>query len=188
MTTAHQHTCRTLHGDEVTRGLAILHDAYDWLSDRGIRQWTQPLSFEVYSEWQEQDYNYGVFEDSELAAVFSLVWGSLDEWPNENNAISVLWLHALATCRGFLGRGVGEHAVKYAVDLAAKVSDDLYLSCAYGTGYLPGYYQRLGFQQLSREVKHYGQYGAYDMVLMQYTLDRPNNTLHRTPTSGAGEL
>ncbi len=162
--------CRILLEEEFEHGHAILCDAYDWLRSRGIRKWTAPLPREIYREWQGRNANHGLFPNGDLVAVFSLVWGPLEEWPGVEDSDDVLWLHALATSRRHRHQGLGQDAVKRAFECAANQTDVLYLSCALGAGFLPSYYQRLGFEQLQRETKHYGEYGAYDMVLMRREL------------------
>jgi ribosomal protein S18 acetylase RimI-like enzyme len=159
--------CRLLDEDEVNQGFTILCDAYEWLHARDIRQWVAPIPKETYEEWQEQQANYGLFLNDQLAVVFSLVWEPLQGWPGVADRDAVLWLHALATSQQHRQSGVGRQAVRCALHSASVCTDALYLIFARGTGFLSAYYESLGFKQLKRDTKSYGEYGSYDMVLMR---------------------
>ena|SRR6266446_3377020 len=158
---------RPLRDHELQRGHAILCEAFQWLMHHNIKQWTAPTPMGVYQEWQRNQRNYGLFVAGELAVVLSLVEGPLDEWRDVADCNIVLWLHALATATRFKGGERGRQAVRCAIEAAQARSSALYLLCAYGNGFLPSFYQSLGFQEVKRASKHYAELGILDMVLMR---------------------
>ena len=159
---------RPLGDAEVRRAHAILCEAAEWLNGRNIRQWPIPLPMTVYQEWHRKGWNYGLLVDGGLAVVLSLVQEPLVGWLGVADCDTVLWLHSLATSARFRGRGLGREATYRAIDIAKDRSVDLYLTCVYGTGFLVSYYRALGFEQLARQTKYYGEHGSFDMVLMRW--------------------
>jgi ribosomal protein S18 acetylase RimI-like enzyme len=160
------HDVRPIPPSMVEDAHRILVDAFDWMASRRIRQWTAAPPRDGYMRWQGQRFNYGLFARGRLAVVFSVVPARLDAWTSQPSRDGeVLWLMSLATAQAFRGLRLGERAVEAAAELSRP--RDLYLECAFGEGFLPNYYAALGFEQLDRAVKHYGENGAFDMVLMR---------------------
>jgi len=117
---------------------------------QGVRAWGGPL--------------YGGLAVNGAAGVH----GMLELLRQEADGATVLWLHALATATHWKGRGFGRHAVLCAMDIAHTRAVDLYLLCAQGNGFLPSFYQSLGFQEVKRTSNHYAGLGVLKMVLMRH--------------------
>lgn len=161
-------THRMLKNEEISSGLSILHDAYDWLQLRGIRQWTTPLEADIYYAWQERNFNYGTFVNDELVAVFSLVEDALTGWTDIHEKENALWLHALAVDKHWKHHNIGANSVHYAQRFADSSHQDLYLMCALGTGFLKSYYQSLSFNAIAQQRFTYPPYGVFEMTLMRH--------------------
>ncbi len=149
-----------------------LEDAYNvlratarWLQRRGQRQRISNTSLKAYLAWQSAAANFAVYAGETIAGVFSLPVEEFFDWPEYSNLGPAVWLRALATHPDFRGRQVGEFAVKSALDIV-NPGEAVYLDCV--SDFLPGYYSRLGFETLSRQIREYPGEGAYDITLMRH--------------------
>jgi hypothetical protein len=63
---------RPLQPDRFDLAHGILVSAADWLSSKGIRQWTTAYPKELYRAHQAKGWNYGLFIDEHLAVIVTL--------------------------------------------------------------------------------------------------------------------
>ncbi len=158
---------RPLRTEEFEAAHQILIGAAEWLTAKGIRQWTTAYPRDLYREHQAKGSNYGLIEGGQLAAILTLTCEVSDTWADCLGATPAWFLSKLATAPSHRGRGVGAHAVRQAMAVvAAHGATRLYLDCVSGTGFLVTFYQRLGFSQIDRREVHFPG-GSFDMVLME---------------------
>jgi GNAT superfamily N-acetyltransferase len=156
-------TIRRIERSGTDAAFALLQSVARWLDGRGRRQRIAATSFETYLGWQASESNWGLFDDDELAAIFTLVREPLHDWPDIPVDGAVPWLRALAVDPTRRGHGLGTTAVGAALELV-DVSEQLYLDCV--SDFLPDYYASHGFEHVARQVRTYPD-GEYDITLMR---------------------
>lgn len=160
---------RRLNADEFDAAYAILREVTDWLLGKGIRQWASVLPEDVYRKRQDAGQNYGLFHDSELAVVVSLLPYLPAYWEDYPVDAPYTCLATLATALRFKGHDYGREMLQQVEAFCEEQAvPTLYLDCAYG--FLPDYYASLGFQPLTRRLFVF-PYGDFDSVLMRKTLN-----------------
>jgi len=161
---------RRVRDEELDEAYAIITEATDWLNARGIRQWTVPHPRDAYAAAQSRGENYILTCDGEIAVVVSLPEHVSRHWLDEIGGSPEWWLQTLATARKHAGQGLGRRAVEASkAHLRGTGADELYLDCVRGDGFLPRYYESLGFCTVARKDVTYPT-GAFDMVLMKCDL------------------
>jgi ribosomal protein S18 acetylase RimI-like enzyme len=153
-----------LPDDQADVAYRIVCDAVEWLASRGIRQWTHPLPRDEWKKRQHSGENHGLTCDGKLAVVLSLIRETHPYWNQQLGADAHWWLSTVTTAPAFRGRRMGRRAIQEA---AAFLRDDgadrLHVDCVHGEGFLPGYYESLGFDLVARRDIEY-PLGAFDMV------------------------
>ena len=158
---------RPLRAEEFEVAHGILVGAAEWLTAKGIRQWTAAYPKELYRAHQAKGWNHGLRSEGQLAAILTLSCERPDEWADCIGTGPVWWLSKLATAASHRGRGLGALAVRQALGVvSANGADRLYLDCVHGTGVLVDFYQRLGFKMIDRRNLKFST-GLFDMVLME---------------------
>ncbi|MFQ5629199.1 MAG: GNAT family N-acetyltransferase [bacterium] len=161
---------RQLKDSECAAAYDLQFEAVSWLR-RKKNLVTTLIDDDLYYEWQQKGYNYGLFVDSELAVGLSLVPEAAGVWAeSELPKSKKLWLHSLATAIVHKGKGLGQLAVRYAIDHAKSYEAELYLCCFRGNGFLPAFYQHLGFAILDSQVQEVGLLGEHEIVLMRWDI------------------
>jgi GNAT superfamily N-acetyltransferase len=169
---------RRLLTSESEQGYSICLEAIRWLNANGIRQWLAPLPRSVYDRRQALGENYGLFMDGRLAVALSLVCGTPHEWADIVVEAHTWWLQNLATAEGFRGKRLGESAVSMAGEhLLRERVREVCLDCVDVGGFLPGFYQKLGFVKVCGRSISYLSKNTYPMVLMRRRLNEawPNS-------------
>ena len=157
---------RPLLPEEFDAAHGILVSAADWLTAKGIRQWTTAYPKELYRAHQAKGWNYGLLCEGELAAILTLSFEAPSDWSHCTGMEPTWWLSKLATAPTHRGRGLGARAVREALGvLARKGVHRAYLDCVHGDGALVRFYEELGFGALERRVLKFTT-GEFDMVLM----------------------
>ena len=147
-------------------------EAFRWLNAKGIRQWLAPLQRETYESRQEHGENLGLFIGRELTVVLSLVEGTPAEWADRIPERGTWWLHNLATAQPFRGRRLGMAAVGLAAEHLARLGvRDAYLECVDVGGFLPAFYEGLGFAKICQRSITYPSGNTFPMVLMRKELN-----------------
>jgi len=163
---------RPLAGSEAELAYTVYLEACRWLNDRGIREWLVPLPRDVYDGRQERGENFGLFLGGELAVVCALVQGTPAEWADCISEPETSWLNNLATAQSFRGRGLGGLAARMACEhLARSGARSVWLDCVDVAGFLPAFYERLGFVKTCEREITYPSGNTYPMVLMRRDLN-----------------
>ena len=158
---------RKLHADEFDKAYSIICEAVDWLLSKNIRQWTVPLPRHVYEEHQRKEQNFTLMCNGKLAVVLSLVREANPHWKEHLSPEEYWWLSTMTTAPSFRGKEMGRRAIQEAmIILQDKGVEELYLDCVHGDGFLPKYYESLGFVRVARKDVQYPT-GIFDMVLMK---------------------
>jgi ribosomal protein S18 acetylase RimI-like enzyme len=159
---------RQLASSEADFGYAVYLEAFRWLNDKGIRQWLVPQRRDLYDSWQKRGENFGLFIGGDLAVVLSLVLSTPAEWADVISERETWWLHNLATAQNFRGRRLGEVAVRMACEhLVIAGVNVVHLDCVDVDGFLPAFYERLGFVKVAERNITYPSGNSFPMVLMR---------------------
>ena len=157
---------RKLGPGELHTGYSILIEAYGWLKAKGSDQWPHQFPFEKYHRWHELGLNYGHFSNKQLAAVLSLVEETDDRWQDFFFGECVMWVRAVAGSNRYRNNGCGRRAIQAAVKrIVIEQGKPLFLHCFKGSGFLPAYYEHLGFKTLSETELENGPW-----VLMKHPI------------------
>lgn len=135
------------------------------IAQAGRQQRISKTSFTTYESWQVDGVNYVVMEQDTIVGLVTLRKESLDDWPDVSEPAPVWMLRALATHPDSSGRGVGAFAVQQAVELLDDRAT-VYLDCV--SGFLPDYYQSLGFEPVARRDYRDDDGDIYDITLMRH--------------------
>ena len=161
---------RKVCDSEFDQAYSIICDAVDWLLSKNIRQWTVPLPRKIFRDQQRNSQNYTLICDGILAVVLSLLKESSPHWLDQTGPAECWWLSTVATASDCRGRGLGRKAIEEAKNhLCGMGVEEVYVDCVYGDGFLPKYYEFLGFELLARKKIEYST-GLFDMVLMRCLL------------------
>lgn len=163
---------RPLRDDEVDEAYGVYLEAVGWLRCAGIRQWMTAMPRARFDARQDHDENFGWFVSGELAAIFSIVREVTAHWQHVLAGDEPRpWLSTLVMAAPFRGSGLGAYVVTSALKvLHAQGEPTAYLDCS-DAGFLPDFYQRLGFRVLDRKSVTYASGDTYPMVLMSRNLD-----------------
>ena len=163
---------------QVDAAYGVLEATAAWLTQLGRRQRIANTSREKYRRWQDEQVNYAVVLDDQIAGVFSLPNEEFVDWPEYGELGPAPWLRALATHPDFRGRQIGATAVTSALGLVDQ-GQPLYLDCV--SGFLPGYYQALGFRHLGRQTRDDPQLGPLEITLMGHANGGSIDPVQRCP-------
>ena len=155
---------RRIEDREVDRALQVLQRVSQWLQQKGLRQRISQTSTGKYRQWQERGVNFGVFDEDQLMGIVSLPIEPLEAWSLPDQHDDVRWVRALATDPSHQGRGVGVFAMDQTLQRTPR-EEEIFLDCV--VGFLPGYYQGLGFVERARqEMDCCSADGPMDVVLL----------------------
>lgn len=158
---------RQLAANEVATAHELYLDVVEWLKAKGIRQWLRPLTLEEFRGRQARGELFGVFEAGRLVATVSLAFEEDDDWDRFLGAAKRWWLKTLAVARTSEGRHVGELTMRACErHLALARAKEVYLECV-DTGFLPAYYERLGYEVLQRADITYSSGNTFPVALMR---------------------
>ncbi len=161
---------RPLEISELDDAYAIIEEVTRWLLRKRVRQWLEPLPYELYRERQQRGDNFGLLIDGKLAAVVSLLDDRPAYWDDYLPETGFKWLTTLASSRRYKGQGLGQIVIEKAGQYLTHAGiDEIYLDCVYGEGILPQYYDLLGFDQLARKEIEF-PHGILDSMLMRKLL------------------
>jgi GNAT superfamily N-acetyltransferase len=161
-------TFRCPDKSEVVAAYSILRDRHDWASAKGLDDDGPILAYSAFADRQDRGQNYCLFSGAEMVATICLkieptpvvylpFMPSGDFW----------WLYALATRRSCAGRGFGAAIVTSAICwLDARGIRAVYLDCLTGNGFLPKFYQKLGFELLGQIMSDEGGEQLVEMNLL----------------------
>jgi ribosomal protein S18 acetylase RimI-like enzyme len=176
---------RALRSSEVDGAYALWLSVFDWLREKGVRQWLEPLPRAAFVASQERGELCGYFGEQQLAAVVTLASEDPQYWPLETRTSSRLWMKSLAVDRCFGGHGIGEAVIRSCETAATqRGKESLWLDCV-ESGFLPAYYGRYGYLvQASRAIAC----PSGDVLLMVRMKKNLRVGIQRPPVTGAGTV
>lgn len=147
--------------EDIPTVFALLNDAAAWLASRGIVQW--PAQFDRDDGWRAARIEKYVADGyTYLASDLFGPLGTLTLTPNADPDFAhgwpdgpdhALYVYRMATVRRAAGRGIGALMLDWAADRAARDGYAwLRLDVHRDNPALQGYYERLGFAQVSEIV------------------------------------
>ena len=135
--------------DDLDTIVGLLHQAYDWLMERGITdQWVRPFPPEAIAPLIDRGEVYLATHDNEPIATFTLSYTPDPElWNHPPDDAG--YLRRLAVHRDHTGHGVGAQLLDHAGRLVAATGRPwLRLDCAKHNARLHDYYRAHGFTHL----------------------------------------
>jgi ribosomal protein S18 acetylase RimI-like enzyme len=172
---------RRVVGSEIDDAYATYLEVFEWLHAKGVRQWLRALSREAFVELQRRGELFAYYLDDRLAAVVMLAFENSSYWSEEIGVDRRWWIKSLAVARRCRGAGVGKRVMQESEALIRRAgAAEAFLDCV-DAGFLPGYYTRLGYEELGRKDITYPSGNTFPMVLMRKNL--PNQAPE--PTAAA---
>jgi ribosomal protein S18 acetylase RimI-like enzyme len=168
-------TLSPLHSCDVSAAHAVYNRAFDWLRDKGVRQWLLRVDETVFATRQAAGEAFAIHVDGALAGA---VFFALETIPYYTDALKITpqwWMHTLVIDRAFAGQRTGAQAVAQVCALVrSRGGDSLWLHCVNDANYaerMPNYYARLGFVEIERRDVTYATTGnTFPMVVMRNDL------------------
>ena len=148
---------RKLNISETEEAHSLISSVTAWLESENIDQWDSVLPISVFSQFVVEQSAYGVFELTEMQALFVLRRKSLAEYASESDG-DVLWLSTVCVDRRYAGLGIGRMIIDY---VKSNANEAVFLDCV--AGVLPKYYASYGFAEVMRKKLYRKQ-----MVLMKW--------------------
>ncbi len=151
--------------DEFREAYTIVCQASDWLESKGYQHWLVPA--QEYRQRHAAGENYGLWMDGLLVAVVSLGRREPRAWQDVLPSAELIWFGTLCTAIEFKGRNLGMVTLNEAEALLRRQGvDKLYLDCYYDNGFLPGYYESVGYIRIARKGLVFADGSIHDSVLM----------------------
>jgi ribosomal protein S18 acetylase RimI-like enzyme len=174
---------RRVVGSEIDDAYAAYLEVFEWLCAKGVRQWLRALSREAFVELQRRGELFAYCLEDRLVAVVTLAFENSLYWSGEIGVDRHWWIKSLAVARRCRGAGVGKRVMQESETLIRGAgAAEVFLDCV-DAGFLPGYYMRLGYEELGRKGITYPSGNTFTMVLMRKNL--PNQAPEPTATSVA---
>ena len=163
-----------LSAQEIPAAHAIYNSTFDWLTAKGVRQWLLRLDEATFAKRQAAGEAFALWVDGELAGCVFVPFEAIAYYGDELKSAPRWWMHTLVVDRAFAGRGLGELAVAAVCDLVReRGGDSVWLHCVNDANHaevIPGYYARLGFDEVLRTEVTYPSGNSFPMVVMSCTL------------------
>lgn len=136
---------------DVPGAQAVLAEARQWLADRSIDQWRDPLPDRVIEEDVRRGRLFVVRADGGLAGMLSIAHSDEDTWgPDSARA---LYVHRLAVAHRYRGAQLGRKLLRWARTYALdRGCEWLRLDCAADNPGLRRFYERVGFAYVRDEI------------------------------------
>jgi ribosomal protein S18 acetylase RimI-like enzyme len=153
--------------------VALLRQAYDWLTARGITdQWVRPFPPESIAPLIDRGEVYLAIHSDQPVATFTLTYTPDPElWNHPPDHAG--YLRRLAVDRAHAGHGIGVQLLDHAGQLVAATGRRwLRLDCAKHNPRLHDYYRALGFTHVRTIDLPHRESGA----LFERPSDRPTTT------------
>ncbi len=140
------------------------------LAEKGVRQWLRPVELESFFERQSRGELLGCFAGFELAAVVTLGFEASPYWTEEIGGEPRWWIKSLAVSPRFRGAGIGAFSMAECERAVGNAgAEAVFLDCV-DAGFLPGYYAKAGYGEISRKEITYPSGNSFPMVLMRKNL------------------
>lgn len=169
-----QFTFSLLSASDVPAAHAVYSRTFDWLTAKGVRQWLLRLDEATFGKRQAAGEAFAIHVDGVLAGCVFVPFETIAYYGDELRATPRWWMHTLVVDRAFAGRGLGARAVAAVCDqVRERGGDSLWLHCVNDANHaevIPGYYARLGFDEVLRTDVTYPSGNSFPMVVMSRTL------------------
>jgi len=154
-------------GDDV---VAILEEAAQWLSDRGIIEQWEPGSFIAHRSRIDQNIIEGQVYlaklGDQLVGTLTIQWSDRETWGDVPDNAG--YVHRLAVRRQYAGHDIGSHLLEWAEKIVASEGRAfLRLDCWSGNAALCQYYERCGFT--NRGLTNFGEGDWYATLFEKET-------------------
>jgi len=161
---------RHVTASEVSEAHAVYLEVFEWLNAKGVRQWLRALPHEVFVARQCRGELFAQYIDGRLAAVVTLAREDSSYWEAEIGKNQSWWINSLAVGRECRSARVGERMMQQSEAFISNAgAATAFLDCV-DTGFLPGYYTRLDYDELGRKEITYPSGNTFPMVLMRKKL------------------
>jgi ribosomal protein S18 acetylase RimI-like enzyme len=162
--------------------MAILREAADWLSARGIQQWYHwymKAGEQILRERLEHHEVYLFQRDSASVGTLTIQWTDPDVWGERGVDGLAGYVHGMAVARSAGGMRVGERMLEWAVErIAARGQPFARLDAMASNAPLCRYYEQRGFRPLGTATLLAGIYTAQ---LFERELQRGRRIPERVP-------
>lgn len=173
---------RPVIDSEVGEAYAVYLEVFEWLNAIGVRQWLRALPKEAFVERQRRGELFVHFVDGRLSSAVTLAFECSPYWPTQVGEERLWWIKSIAVARRYRGAGVGKRVMQECESVISNVgAAAAFLDCV-DVGFLPGYYSRLGYEELGRKDITYPSGNTFPMVLMRKQL--PNQSSQPTHPVG----
>jgi ribosomal protein S18 acetylase RimI-like enzyme len=164
-----------LSANELDAAHAIYNRTFDWLRDKGVRQWLLRLDQATCAKRQSAGEAFAVRVEGVLAGTVFVAHETIAYYGDALQSHPQWWMHTLVVDRAFSGCRVGARAVQGVCDLVrAKGGQSVWLHCVNDANHadvIPSYYNRLGFIEAQRRDVTYPSTGnTFPMVVMRRKL------------------
>jgi ribosomal protein S18 acetylase RimI-like enzyme len=164
---------RRLKEEEFDQAYDIYIDVFEWLKAKGVRQWLVPISRTTYQERHLRGENFGYFISGELCAIVSLANMLTKYWAVRLGEVHRWWISMLAVSASRRRMGIGREVVRAAEDYVHTLNgEEVFLDCVDEKGFLPLYYESLGYSVIARQEITYPSGNTFPMVLMRKEIGR----------------
>jgi ribosomal protein S18 acetylase RimI-like enzyme len=144
--------------------MAILREAADWLSARGIQQWYHwhmDVGEQILPERLEHHEVYLFQHDRSPVGTLTIQWSDPDVWGERGIDGLAGYVHGMAVARSAGGMRVGERMLEWAVGtIAARGRAFARLDAMASNAPLCRYYEQRGFRPLGTATLFAGIYTA----------------------------
>lgn len=129
----------------------VLIEASEWLNSKGLSMWkVKDLSVQILLEKYSMEEMRLCYDDSNLIGVYVIQWYDALFW-SELSKYESGYLHKLAVCREYCGKGYGRRLIHSAEQLCKKQGVEwLRLNCGTFRPRLRKFYEDTGFKMLDR--------------------------------------
>ena len=145
-------------------------EIFAWLKAKGVRQWLRPISREVFVERHQRGELFALSSDNVLTAIVTVAFEINSYWPEKIGESRRWWIKSLGVARLCHNAGIGRQMMEACErHLRTTGATEVFLDCVDG-GFLPAYYARLGYDEISRKDITYPSGNTFPMVLMKKPL------------------
>jgi ribosomal protein S18 acetylase RimI-like enzyme len=171
----------SLAKSDITAAHALYNRTFDWLREKGVRQWLLRLDEATFAKRQAAGEAFAIHVDGVFAGCVFVAHETIAYYGEAFKSAPRWWMHTLVIDRAFAGRSVGERAVvEVCAEVRARGGDALWLHCVNDVNYaevIPSYYARLGFiETMRRDVTYPTTGNTFPMVVMHCQLPRQNKS------------
>ncbi len=161
---------RPVTSEEIDATHALYLEVFDWLKAKGVRQWLRAVPREEFQERQARGELFALFFADRMAAIASVAFEADTDWLKYISPDQRWWIKTLAVTRQHGGRALGELVIRKCEGHVARAGGtEAWLECV-DTGFLPGYYARLGYEVVQHAEITYPSGNTFPVALMRKTL------------------